>query len=188
VQGSVFGEHLALTDKLQHSLVISSNFTPAWFTVNMGTGIVSSLAARFHFGAGSLALEVISLAFFFLNLVFFVFICGMTIARYYMYPEVCPSLLLILAPLAYDRVPMQMWLKMISHPAQSLFVGAFAMGAATLINSALTANQSWSFGGTGFLYALWGLWWLDLAVSFFTAFGMLYAMYVDFPSIFYLSF
>ncbi|RDB16951.1 Sulfite efflux pump SSU1 [Hypsizygus marmoreus] len=132
------------------------NFTPAWFTVIMGTGVVSSLAARFHFGAGSLALEVISLIFFFLNLALFVLLCGMTIARYWLFPE--------------------MWSTMLSHPAQSLFVGAFPMGAATLINSALTANQSWGFSGTGFLYTLWAFWWLDLWLSFFCAFGMLYAM------------
>ncbi|KAG6862254.1 hypothetical protein C0995_002185 [Termitomyces sp. Mi166 len=50
------------------------------------------------------------------------------------------------------------------------------MGAATLINSALTANQAWSFAGTGFLYTLWALWWVDLALSFLCAFGMLYVM------------
>lgn len=69
-----------------------------------------------------------------------------------------------------------MWRKMISHPAQSLFVGAFPMGAATLINSALSANQAWSFAGSGFLYILWAFWWLDLILSFVCAFGMLYVM------------
>ncbi|KNZ80517.1 Sulfite efflux pump SSU1 [Termitomyces sp. J132] len=122
----------------------------------MGTGVVSALVSRFHFGAGSLALEVISLFFFFLNLALFVAICTMTIARYWLFPE--------------------MWQKMISHPAQSLFVGAFPMGATTLINSALTANQAWAFAGTGFLYTLWAFWWLDLTLSFLCAFGMLYVM------------
>jgi hypothetical protein len=57
-------------------------------------------------------------------------------------------------------------------------MGTFAMGAATLINTALSTHQKWSFGGTGFLYTLWALWWADLVVSFLTAFGVLYAMYV----------
>lgn len=62
------------------------------------------------------------------------------------------------------------------------------MGAATLINSALTANQQWSFSGTGFLYALWAFWWADLALSWLCAFGMLYAMYAsrlmsDYPTL-----
>lgn len=54
----------------------------------MGTGVVSALASRFHFGAGSLALEVVSLIFFLLNLALFVAICAMTIARYWLFPEV----------------------------------------------------------------------------------------------------
>ncbi|GLB37101.1 putative C4-dicarboxylate transporter [Lyophyllum shimeji] len=76
------------------------NFTPAWFTVIMGTGVLSALASRFPFGAGSLALEVISLLFFFLNLALFVLFCGITVARYWLFPE--------------------MWRRMLSHPAQSL--------------------------------------------------------------------
>ena len=39
-------------------------------------------------------------------------------------------------------------------------------------------NQDWGFGGNAFLWTLWGFWWLDSAVSYLIAFGMLYAMYV----------
>ena len=39
----------------------------------------------------------------------------------------------------------QIWSMMIRHPAQSLFIGCFPMGAATLINSALVSH---------YLYAL----------------------------------
>ncbi|KAJ7914940.1 voltage-dependent anion channel-domain-containing protein [Mycena leptocephala] len=55
-----------------------------------------------------------------------------------------------------------------------LFIGAFPMGAATLINIALTINQTYSFAGPGFLYTLWAFWWLDCAVSLFTAVGMIF--------------
>lgn len=68
---------------------------------------------------------------------------------------------------------------MLSHPAQSLFIGAFPMGAATLINSALTANQQWGFAGKGFLYTLWAFWWADLLISCLCAFGLLFVMYVS---------
>jgi tellurite resistance protein TehA-like permease len=51
------------------------------------------------------------------------------------------------------------------------------MGAATLINSALTINQTYSFAGPGFLYTLWAFWWLDCTVSLFTAVGMIFVMY-----------
>ena len=39
-------------------------------------------------------------------------------------------------------------------------------------------NQDWGFGGEPLLWTLWGFWWLDSAVSYLIAFGMLYAMYV----------
>ncbi|KAJ7183151.1 voltage-dependent anion channel [Mycena filopes] len=132
------------------------HFTWSWHTVVMGTGAVSSLVSRFHFGEGSETLKVLTLLFFFLNLFFFVAICAATIARYYMFPE--------------------LWSAMLRHPTQSLFIGAFPMGAATLINVALTANQSYSFAGSGFLYTLWAFWWLDSVVSSFTAVGMIYVM------------
>lgn len=37
-------------------------------------------------------------------------------------------------------------------------------------------NQDWGFGGSAFLWTLWGFWWLDSAVSYIVAFGMIYAM------------
>ncbi|KAJ6570167.1 voltage-dependent anion channel [Mycena vulgaris] len=132
------------------------HFTWAWHTIVMGTGSVAALASRFHFAQGSEAIKVITLLFFFLNLCFFVLICGATAARYYLFPELWPA--------------------MLRHPTQSLFIGAFAMGAATLINTALVAHQSYSFAGPGFVYALWAFWWLDSAVSLLTAVGMFYVM------------
>ncbi|KAJ7106495.1 voltage-dependent anion channel [Mycena crocata] len=132
------------------------HFTWAWHTIVMGTGSVAALVSRFHFGQGSEAIKTITLLLFFLNLCFFVSICAATIARYYMFPELWPA--------------------MLRHPTQSLFIGAFAMGAATLINIALTAHQTYSFAGPGFLYTLWALWWLDSAVSLLTAVGMIYVM------------
>jgi len=52
------------------------------------------------------------------------------------------------------------------------------MGATTLINAGLALNQQWGWGGDTFLYALWGFWWLDSAISYLIAFGMLYIMIV----------
>ncbi|KAF7351341.1 Sulfite efflux pump SSU1 [Mycena sanguinolenta] len=134
------------------------HFTWSWHTVVMGTGGVAGLISRFHFGQDSEAVKTLTLVFFFLNLLFFVAICGATIARYWMFPE--------------------LWDAMLQHPAQSLFISTFPMGAATLINTALAINQNYSFSGLGFLYALWGFWWLDCAVSLVAAVGMLMVMSV----------
>lgn len=135
------------------------NFTWAWHTVIMGTGGTSALVHAFPYGNGSPAMKAVTLIIFSLNLLLFVLFTGATIARYIMFPDT--------------------WLKMIRHPTQGPLMGAFPAGAATLINIALVAYREWNFGGIGFLYALWGCWWLDSIVSYLIAFGMLYAMMVE---------
>ncbi|KAI0759060.1 voltage-dependent anion channel [Fomes fomentarius] len=132
------------------------HFTWAWHAVIMGTGVVSTLLHKFPYHNDSLALKIVALIIFLLNLSLFVFVCTSTMLRYALYPEI--------------------WSLMIAHPAQSLFIGCFPMGAATLINAALNVYQDWGFGGSAFLWTLWGLWWLDAAVSFLIIFGMLYVM------------
>ncbi|OBZ68178.1 Sulfite efflux pump SSU1 [Grifola frondosa] len=134
------------------------HFTWAWHAVIMGTGVVSALLHNFPYHNESLGLKITAVVFFLLNLVLFVFVCTCTILRYALYPEI--------------------WPLMIVHPAASLFVGCFPMGAATLINAGLAINQDWGFGGNGFLYTLWGFWWLDSIVSYIIAFGMIYTMMV----------
>ncbi|PSS37815.1 hypothetical protein PHLCEN_2v283 [Hermanssonia centrifuga] len=134
------------------------HFTWAWHAVIMGTGVVSALIHLFPYHNDSQALKIVALIFFLLNLVLFVFVCTCTVLRYIWFPEV--------------------WYLMLSHPAQSLFIGCFPMGAATLINAGLNVNQDWATGHNGFLWALWGFWWLDALVSYMIAFGMIYTMMV----------
>ena len=66
-----------------------SHFTWAWHAVIMGTGITSALITNFPYGSGSAPVQWIGFGFFVLNLILFVFVCGCTIARYVMFPEVC---------------------------------------------------------------------------------------------------
>ncbi|KAF6760330.1 voltage-dependent anion channel [Ephemerocybe angulata] len=132
------------------------SFTPAWFTIIMGTGSVSTLAGRFYFGRGSVALEVICLAFFFLNLGMYIIFIVTTIIRYWLFPHLFSAML-------FD-------------PGEALFIGAFPIGTANLIDSALIMNQTYHFGGKGFMYSLWAFWWFDLGVSYLTAFEMIYVM------------
>lgn len=65
---------------------------------------------------------------------------------------------------------------MLYDPGEGLFVGAFPIGSATLIDASLILNQRWRFGGSGFLYSLWAFWWLILGVAYWSAFGMLYIL------------
>jgi len=55
----------------------------------MGTGITSALVTNFPYGGGSAPLRWVGFGLFALNLILFVFVCGCTIARYLMFPEVC---------------------------------------------------------------------------------------------------
>ncbi|KAH9054058.1 voltage-dependent anion channel-domain-containing protein [Lactarius deliciosus] len=122
------------------------HFTPSWFAVNMGTGAVSLLFSVFPYWAGSHALRALSTAFFFLNLLLFVLFCGASAVRYWCFPGV--------------------WRAMLRHPVQGLYVGTFPMGALTLIAVGTTVlHGQYGFGGRAFLYALWGLWWADVALS-----------------------
>ncbi|KAH8980605.1 voltage-dependent anion channel [Lactarius hatsudake] len=124
----------------------------------MGTGAVSLLFSVFPYWTGSHALRALSTAFFFLNLLLFVLFCGASAARYWCFPGV--------------------WRAMLRHPVQGLYVGTFPMGALTLIAVGTTVlHGQYGFGGRAFLYALWGLWWADVALSALCCWGVVYLMY-----------
>lgn len=77
------------------------NFTPSWFSVNMGTGIVSILLYNLPYNARWI--YWLSVIIFALNVVLFVLFLFISILRYTLFPGV--------------------WSCMINHPVQSLFVG-----------------------------------------------------------------
>jgi Voltage-dependent anion channel len=81
------------------------NFTPSWFTVTMGTGIVSILLYELPYNGKWLYwLSVIT---FCLNICLFLCASLVSLLRYIVWPE--------------------MWTAMISHPSQSLFLAAVPM-------------------------------------------------------------
>lgn len=66
---------------------------------------------------------------------------------------------------------------MIRHPVQSLYIGTYPMGAATLINVAVgLIYEQYGFGHKAFLYFLWAMWWLDVVLSFLCAFLLVHIM------------
>lgn len=102
-------------------------------------------------------MQITALFFLVLNLVFFVILTLCAVARYSIYRGI--------------------WSSMIHHPVQSLYLGCFPMGFATLIIAAVgIVHNYFGFGGARFLYAMWGLWWLDVAISLVTCFGQLHVM------------
>ncbi|EUC67615.1 C4-dicarboxylate transporter/malic acid transporter [Rhizoctonia solani AG-3 Rhs1AP] len=139
--------HYAVT----HSI---KNFTPAWFSVNMGTGAVSVLLHNFPYGSRPV-LHGFGVALLILNVCLFGLFCVLSAIRYIRYPEILRL--------------------MYKHPVQSLYLGCFPMGFATLINASLNAYQAYKLSDS-FLYLLWGLWWLDTIVALAVYFLMLYIM------------
>ena len=115
------------------------------------------LFSVFPYGSGSRTLRVLSVTFFFLNLLLFMLFCCASALRYWRFPGV--------------------WDAMLRHPVQSLYLGTFPMGALTLIGVATSVlHGECGFGGRGFLYTLWGFWWVDVALSALCCWGILYVM------------
>ncbi|KAF2658868.1 C4-dicarboxylate transporter/malic acid transport protein-like protein [Lophiostoma macrostomum CBS 122681] len=132
------------------------NFTPSWFAITMGTGIVSILLhalSNVYPGHQSL-LNVLSIVFFALNVLLFSAILVLSILRYVLYPAT--------------------WGLLLQHPVQSLFLGTLPMGFATIVNMfTLVCVPSW--GGRA-AQAAWAMWWVDSIVSVACCLGLPFQM------------
>ncbi|CAI0652591.1 unnamed protein product [Colletotrichum noveboracense] len=132
---------------------IVRNFTPSWFAVTMGTGIVSILLHSLPYNATWIS-HGLALAFFVLNVGLFTIFTGITVLRYALYPEI--------------------WKAMVIHPAQSMFLGCFPMGFATIINMMIfVCAPAW---GKWVVSWAWGFWWLDAALSLATCITVPFVM------------
>ena len=102
-------------------------------------------------------MQYIALSFLILNIALFILLTSCGVARYTMFRDI--------------------WRTMIHHPVQSLYLGCFPMGFATIImGSVAILYESFGFGGRGFLMSLWALWWLDVALALLVCFGQLHVM------------
>ena len=138
---------------------IVRNFTPSWFAVNMGTGIASILLHNLPYnGRWILYLSYIMFA---LNVLLFVIFLFISTLRYTLYPKI--------------------WGAMIRHPAQSLFLGCFPMGFATIINMiCFVCVPAW--GGDWWKVA-WVFWWIDAVLAVATCLYMPFVMYAHVPEL-----
>jgi len=120
---------------------IVRNFSPSWFSVTMGTGIVSLLFAAIPFKAEWLYW----LAVVFLGLNGILFACAFIISflRYTLYPEI--------------------WRVMIADSTNSLFLGTIPMGFATLISAWCTLCVP--YWGPWAITLAWVCWVIDSVVS-----------------------
>jgi len=120
---------------------IVRNFSPSWFSVTMGTGIVPLLFAAIPFKAQWLYW----LTVFFLGLNAVLFTCAflVSVVRYIVYPEI--------------------WTVMIADSTNLLFLGTIPMGFATLISAWCTLCIPY-WGPWAVTFA-WVCWMIDSVVS-----------------------
>ncbi len=120
-----------------------------WFIITMSTGVISILLHQLPYNGDWL--QIISVIFFVLNLVLFLLFTFISVLRYILYPQIFPAVL--------------------RHPHQSLFVAAFPVGLATLINmTVLVCGPVW---GHGMVTLAWVLWWIDSVLALATCFHLL---------------
>lgn len=120
----------------------------------MGTGIVSILLNTLPYNGRWL--YWISVVIFALNVLLFAIFLFLSVLRYVLYPEIFPAL--------------------VTHPTQSLFLGTFPMGLATITNMiCFVCVPAW---GAWASYVAWGLWIGNVVFSVTTCFVLMFIMYV----------
>lgn len=112
-------------------------FTPNWFTMNMGTGILSLMIAAFPYQFPGQ--RYLAEGLWIINIGLFILFSLLFIGRWIFY--------------------FQSAKKLLNHPVQSMFLGAIPMGLATIINGFLI------FGGPQTTNLALSLWWVDAAFS-----------------------
>ncbi|EYE92356.1 TDT family transporter [Aspergillus ruber CBS 135680] len=128
------------------------NFTPSWFSVIMGTGIVSTLLNVLPYNGRWL--RWISIVIFALNVFLFIAGCILSLIRYTMYPKTIRAV--------------------IFHPVQAMFLGAFPMGLSTIVNMfCLVCVPAWGTWAAEFALALWSL---DAAISVLCALSLPFSL------------
>lgn len=125
------------------------NFSPSWFSITMGTGVVGILLHTWQ----AAWLDHLSIAFFVLNIILFALAFGISVLRYTLWPEIFGV--------------------MIQDPTNSLFLGTIPMGFATLVN--LWVAHCVSRWGEWAIWVAWGFWVFDsvLAVGVTITLGIL---------------
>lgn len=135
----------------------SADLYHSWFCVNMGTGIVSILL--FGLPYNGIWLYWISVGIFGLNTFLFCVFLAITTLRYTLYPEI--------------------WGLMIHHPFQSMFIGTFPMGFATIISMmVLVCSPAW---GSWVSVVAWAFWVADSVISAACAVSLPFLLYVGCP-------
>ncbi|KAF2671206.1 hypothetical protein BT63DRAFT_423425 [Microthyrium microscopicum] len=140
-------QHLSNTMDHGYRRIIR-NFTPSWFIITMSTGVIAILLHQVPYHA--YWLDIISYIFFVLNIVLFLLFTVVSCTRYILYPR--------------------LFLSVLRHPHQSLFLATYPVGLATLINMiVLVCVPAW---GQGMAIFAWVLWWITSVLALTTCFHL----------------
>lgn len=120
---------------------IVRNFSPSWFVITMGTGIVAILFFTMPYNGRWM--YWISIVFFCLNALLFCLATAASILRYVLYPEI--------------------WSVMIQDPNNSLYLGCVPIGLATLIDMwVFVCTPIWGEWAT---VLAWSFWIVDVVLA-----------------------
>ncbi len=120
---------------------IVRQFTPNWFTVTMGTGILALGLNQFPLALPGL--HAVAELLWWLNMALFVGFAALYSARWVMFPQQAR--------------------RIFGHSVVSMFFGAIPMGLATIINGFLAFGiPHW---GQAAVTVAEALWWIDMAMS-----------------------
>lgn len=129
------------------------NLAPSFFSLNMGTGIVSILLHQLPYNAEWL--KRLSIVVFVFNVVLFVLLAIGNVIRYVRYKGLFTAVL--------------------HHLVSSMFWGTLPMGFVTIVNMiCLACVPSWGWHGAQLAL---GLMWIDLVLSVIVNIGMLWIMF-----------
>jgi C4-dicarboxylate transporter/malic acid transport protein len=116
-------------------------FTPNWFTITMGTGILSLSLNQFPLHVPGL--HTIAVALWMLNIILFSVFSVIYVTRWILFTQEAQRIL--------------------SHSTVSMFFGAIPMGLATIINGFLVYGvPMW---GTSIVRVALILWWIDVVLA-----------------------
>jgi len=118
----------------------------------MSTGVISIQLHQLPYNGHWLG--IVSDIFFVLNLTLFLLFTLITFLRYLLYPR--------------------LFLVVLRHPHQSLFLATFPVGLATLVNmTVLVCVPAW---GQGMAILAWVLWWIISVLALTTCFHLTWVM------------
>ncbi|MEW6558581.1 MAG: TDT family transporter [Pseudomonadota bacterium] len=129
-------------NRLHSPVELVRQFTPNWFTVNMGTGITFLLLAQFP--AHITGLHALAYGLFIVDAVLFAVFMGLFTARWVFFTQ--------------DAMPL------LRHPVQSMFLGAIPMALIPLVNGLVLFYPAQPLAAQWALH----LWWIDAALSLLT--------------------